>query len=67
MPRKTTKKKEEVKEDIGEVIEAPKPEVVVEESAAKVSFRAYMDSYKVKNPIKYARKEEELLKHLNSL
>jgi hypothetical protein len=49
-----------------EVVET-KTEVAVEESTAKKQFRAYMDSYKLSNPVKYALKEKELLKQLNSL
>ena len=52
-------------------VETPKVEEVKvateEESAAKTAFRAYMDSYKIKNPVKYARKEQELLKQLKQI
>lgn len=47
--------------------EAPKTEVAVEESEAKKNFRAYMADYKVNKPAKYAQKEAEFIKHLNSL
>ena len=43
------------------------PEVAVEESEAKKQFRAFIEVYRQKNPVKYARKEPELLKKLNSL
>jgi hypothetical protein len=43
------------------------PKVAAEESEGKKAFRAYMENYKVVNPTKYARKEPEFIKHLNSL
>jgi len=49
-------------EKVVEVATAP-----VEESDAKKQFRTYMESYKIKNPVKYAQKEAELLKQLNQL
>lgn len=72
MPRKTTKKPkatETPKETpvMACPVEAPKAEVAVEESEAKKSFRAYMESYKKSNPAKYAIKEQSFIKHLNSL
>jgi hypothetical protein len=48
-------------------VEAPKVEVATEESTAKKEFRLYMGRYKVQNPVKYAQKEAEFLKHLNTL
>jgi hypothetical protein len=44
-----------------------KTEVAVEESEAKKQFRSYMETYKVKNPVKYAIKETELNNQLNQL
>lgn len=49
------------------VVETPKTEVAVEESAEKKSFRAYMESYKVKNPVKYAQKEKTFLTQLEQI
>lgn len=63
MPRK--KKVATVTADVP-ASEAPAV-VAVEESVAKQQFRAYMESYKIANPVKYARKEAELLNKLNSL
>ncbi|MDD5178327.1 MAG: hypothetical protein PHT54_03560 [Candidatus Nanoarchaeia archaeon] len=42
-------------------------EVVAEESEAKKQFRILMETYENRNPEKYAQKEGELLKKLNSL
>jgi len=67
MPRKkTTKIATETKE--APVVEAPQPEVVaLEESEAKKAFKAYMESYKSKNPTKYASKEQAFNKYLETL
>lgn len=43
------------------------PVVAGEESEAKKQFRAFMESYKVSNPVKYATKEAEFIKKLNQL
>lgn len=46
----------------------PTPEPTpVPESEAKAKFRAHIEAYKAYNPGKYALKEAELLKRLNSL
>lgn len=69
MPRKRTKKVEPVA-----VVPEPQPELQVEpqaepqpESVAKKEFRKLIERYKVQEPEKYARKEQELLNKLNSL
>jgi hypothetical protein len=49
-------------DDIDEILDGP-----VEESEAKKKFRKTIEDYKVQNPVKYAQKEEALLKKLNSL
>lgn len=40
---------------------------VVEESEAKKEFRKLIEAYKIQNPVKYAQKEPELIRKLNSL
>lgn len=40
---------------------------VVEESQAKVEFRALIEKYKEQNPVKYELKKEALEAKLNSL
>lgn len=59
MPRKKTVKTPEAV--------VPEPAEVAVESDAKKQFRAFMDSYKVQNPVKYAKKEAEFIKKLNTL
>jgi len=66
MPRGKKKAPETIADKLQKV-ETPKAEVAVEESEAKKAFRAYMENYKVSNPVKYKLKEVELLKQLNSL
>lgn len=71
MPRK--KKVIEISTDIPQapIMEQEVPiletEVAVEESEAKKQFRIFIEEYKQKNPAKFAQKESELLKKLNSL
>jgi len=76
MPRKKTTKKTSKKAtatktaQVEDKVETPilEPEIVaVEESDAKKAFRAYMESYKVENPVKYKLKEQAFITHLNSL
>jgi tRNA G37 N-methylase Trm5 len=75
MPRKKTiktvkyPKLEKQTENIPVKEEAPIKEtkVVVEESEAKKQYRAFIEAYKEQHPVKYASKEPELLKKLNSL
>jgi hypothetical protein len=47
--------------------EKPQEIVVPAESGEKKAFRDFMEKYKVQNPVKYALKEAEFLKKLNSL
>lgn len=52
-----------------EEVQAPEPttEVAVEESEAKKAFRAFIETYKQRNPVKYELKKEALEAQLNSL
>lgn len=64
--KKITKSPAKKKPAVKKVVET-KSEVAVKESTAKAEFRAYMDAYKAKNPVKYAIKEAEFIKQLNQL
>ena len=46
------------------VVAAP---VIIEDSAAKQQFRAFVNKLKADNPAAYAKNETELLKKLNQL
>jgi hypothetical protein len=58
MPRK---KKTETPSVVSETTE------VAVESDAKKQFRAFMEAYRVQSPEKYAHKEAEFIKKLNTL
>jgi hypothetical protein len=47
--------------------ETPQPEVVGEESEAKKNYRRLIEEYKAQNPVKYAQKEAQFIKHLDTL
>lgn len=48
-------------------IDKPIEVKVAEESDAKKRFRAFMESYKLEKPAKYAAKEAAFIQHLNTL
>jgi hypothetical protein len=60
-----TKKK--VTEDVTVETSEIKEEVRKELSKAQLEFVNMMTKYKEQNPVKYAKKEEELMRKLNSL
>ncbi len=63
----TTKKTRKKKVEAPEAVVSAPTEVAVEESDAKKEFRKIIEAYKAQNPEKYALRESELLKKLNTL
>lgn len=63
----TTKKTRKKKVEAPEAVVSAPTEVAVEESDAKKEFRKFMESYKEQNPDKYAHKEAEFIRKLNTL
>ena len=69
-PKKAKESPEPPGEKVGGVLAPPPveevPEVVVE-SAEKVSFRNFIETYKAQSPEKYAQKEKSLLAQLDEI
>lgn len=61
MPRKKIENPIEVPTEVA--VEKP----IVEESVKKIAFREFLRKYRNQSPHKYAIKEAELIKKLNSL
>ena len=57
---------EEVEEEVADEIEEETPKSK-KESPAKTAYRALIEAYKVRNPVKYAQKKAELEKKLANL